>query len=979
MAKERTICLKPVVGKLLKTCWELLDVQIALIKFSAGECLKIVIKYVPDDSDNKYLKTLIQGTMLQDFSSVRQSCYECIIVMILRAGNPNNTMGNDFWKRIKQIIIDGVQSNEQEVKDYAYHCLYAFEKASYQKAQRVIEALQSLDSNIIKQYKKAVSVNDDEQDIQSISTSPKDKQLEKEEEEEEVKVKIEKDSNNTPPKPINTVVEIDEDEKEQPQNDGNKNKKSQIFPESNGRNRTVELTTPVPSNPSLSTSYEQRGKEIQNIYNKLDENNKGELNRFKAMKFLKELMNVNMRNAEIILTGLDSKKTGKFTQEMLTNWAYAHSPEMEPNPILHKEAEQSGWLTLKKSGLENRIQLYKSLLQLEKSDKNYNMVYDLDHKICILNYLLTEPDDVQINIQSTPSPSPNESKANEQPQDVYNKLDENNNSQNETEKKLQSHQRQLSEEKKKVETIRNELNDLQVEYDASLMLTSTAQKQLEETRNELNDIKKKYEQLEISELTEPKQQTQENEWKLKQQKYENEIQNAKQNEQKYKDQISLKIKEHEKKEMEWNKQEQIYKEQIGDLRKHKTELKDMINQHEQKIKEMDTNAKKREEIINDTNSIIAEKEEKIKSIEQELRHEKLKQSKDIIQQIQSLHTKRDELAAKEKERNIRQEAEQNKLQQEKAEFERHRMEYERQQQLMRQQQRKMEQQRRQILDLERKNKEMDWDKKQKEWKQRHLKYKQQHETSNMQREKLEKQIKEMNNQSKEDYAKIKVNEFENKQLIKEKEKLQQIKTDEILQKEKKQEKRKQLMKQRRMKHAEVMKLKKLNNNHFKTWNSASDIVNWVVSLNNNKYMKYKSTLQTNLEEEKVNGIYLSENRITAMDVRSSWGINNDIDSKEISQHIKFLKSWHLARETMKSYKRNILFSEQKMDISKISKVLIISLAIGDYDEYAPLPDVTNDLENYQKVFSDKYGYTIISNDDIDNNYGSYYMNYEQIH
>eukprot|EP01084_Bolivina_argentea_P268457 455974_1 len=196
MAKERTICLKPVVGKLLKTCWELLDVQIALIKFSAGECLKIVIKYVPDDSDNKYLKTLIQGTMLQDFSSVRQSCYECIIVMILRAGNPNNTMGNDFWKRIKQIIIDGVQSNEQEVKDYAYHCLYAFEKASYQKAQRVIEALQSLDSNIIKQYKKAVSVNDDEQDIQSISTSPKDKQLEKEEEEEEVKVKIEKDSNN---------------------------------------------------------------------------------------------------------------------------------------------------------------------------------------------------------------------------------------------------------------------------------------------------------------------------------------------------------------------------------------------------------------------------------------------------------------------------------------------------------------------------------------------------------------------------------------------------------------------------------------------------------------------------------------------------------------------------------------------------------------------------------------------------------------
>ena len=67
MAKERTSCLKGVVGKLLKTCWELLDVKIPLIKFSAGECLKIVIKYVPDDSDNKYLKTLVQGTMLHDF------------------------------------------------------------------------------------------------------------------------------------------------------------------------------------------------------------------------------------------------------------------------------------------------------------------------------------------------------------------------------------------------------------------------------------------------------------------------------------------------------------------------------------------------------------------------------------------------------------------------------------------------------------------------------------------------------------------------------------------------------------------------------------------------------------------------------------------------------------------------------------------------------------------------------------------------
>eukprot|EP01084_Bolivina_argentea_P176741 305798_1 len=84
-------------------------------------------------------------------------------------------------------------------------------------------------------------------------------------------------------------------------------------------------TTPIPSNSSLSNSYQQRSKEIQNIHNKLDVSNNGELNRFKAIKFLQELMNVNMKNAANILTGLDSKKTGKFTKDMLISWAYAKS------------------------------------------------------------------------------------------------------------------------------------------------------------------------------------------------------------------------------------------------------------------------------------------------------------------------------------------------------------------------------------------------------------------------------------------------------------------------------------------------------------------------------------------------------------------------------------------------------------------------------------------------------------------------------
>lgn len=154
---------------------------------------------------------------------------------------------------------------------------------------------------------------------------------------------------------------------------------------------SLSPTTPIPFNEKLSRNYEERKKQIEDVYDELDESKEGHLNRFKAMKFLKELMNVNMRNAEIVLTGLDSKRTGKFTKEALFNWVYAHSPEMEPNPYLYREAAETFcWLALRKAALETRIQLYSQLLKLEKADKNYSMVFDLEHRICVLTYLLKQ-------------------------------------------------------------------------------------------------------------------------------------------------------------------------------------------------------------------------------------------------------------------------------------------------------------------------------------------------------------------------------------------------------------------------------------------------------------------------------------------------------------------------------------------------------------------------------------------------------------
>merc|ERR1712048_732647 len=190
------------------------------------------------------------------------------------------------------------------------------------------------------------------------------------------------------PDPIATGGYAEDDEKEIPQNPYAADKVDEDV--------IVERTapTPIPSNEALPSSLEERTAQIEEIYKKLDTETNGYLNRFKAMTFLKQLMNVNMRNAEIILSGLDLQnedgKRGQFSKEMLTNWAYFHSPEMEPNPLLHQEAESMHWLTLRKDGLEKRKTLYAKLLQLEKTEKNYAIVYELDSKICILNYLIRQ-------------------------------------------------------------------------------------------------------------------------------------------------------------------------------------------------------------------------------------------------------------------------------------------------------------------------------------------------------------------------------------------------------------------------------------------------------------------------------------------------------------------------------------------------------------------------------------------------------------
>merc|ERR1712176_127811 len=101
------------------------------------------------------------------------------------------------------------------------------------------------------------------------------------------------------PDPIATGGYAEDDEKEIPQNPYAADKVDEDV--------IVERTapTPIPSNEALPSSLEERTAQIEEIYKKLDAESNGYLNRFKAMTFLKQLMRVDMRNAEIILSGLD--------------------------------------------------------------------------------------------------------------------------------------------------------------------------------------------------------------------------------------------------------------------------------------------------------------------------------------------------------------------------------------------------------------------------------------------------------------------------------------------------------------------------------------------------------------------------------------------------------------------------------------------------------------------------------------------------
>ena len=86
------------------------------------------------------------------------------------------------------------------------------------------------------------------------------------------------------------------------------------------------------------------------------------------------------------------------------------------------------------------------------------------------------------------------------------------------------------------------------------------------------------------------------------------------------------------------------------------------------------------------------------------------------------------------------------------------------------------------------------------------------------------------------------------------------------------------------KQLQEMTLKVTDVNNYQSWDS-QQIVFWIISLDDGRFMKYEQLLLSSLKEEEINGSQLSQ--VNEADVKG-WGINNFADKKKLVQHVKLL-------------------------------------------------------------------------------------------
>eukprot|EP01084_Bolivina_argentea_P275439 469741_1 len=324
VAKAKKANVKTQVAKILNVCWEVYDSKEELAAFSALKLSKVMLKYVPDDAENKVLKTLIQGTNLKDFDAVQRGCFEGIKVYIRKAGNPKAKVkpNKDFWELTKKLISEGLASGDETRKQRCYELLVAYEKANANKAARITNCFnnkQEAEYSAVKGGGKADDAGGDEK-----------------EEEEEERQEWQPDVSKRGPR-------------------------------------------------DLSRDYDERKEELGESFDAYDDEGEGYISNDRCRQFIRDLFDVTGTDADIACKGLDTKLDGCITKPRMLKWSLAHSwKKVKKNPYLDKEGIAFGYKSSRKERLEQRVELFEKLKEIEVAEHNYAALYDIDHRMCVL-------------------------------------------------------------------------------------------------------------------------------------------------------------------------------------------------------------------------------------------------------------------------------------------------------------------------------------------------------------------------------------------------------------------------------------------------------------------------------------------------------------------------------------------------------------------------------------------------------------------
>eukprot|EP01084_Bolivina_argentea_P013210 24769_1 len=197
------------------------------------------------------------------------------------------------------------------------------------------------------------------------------------------------------------------------------------------------------------------------------------------------------------------------------------------------------------------------------------------------------------------------------------------------------------------------------------------------------------------------------------------------------------------------------------------------------------------------------------------------------------------------------------------------------------------------------------------------------------------------------------------------------------QKEERRQKKLKIQQQRKQTSEEMRKLKYLNPKNYEKWNS-KDVVEYICKLNEDKYIEYYSKLLNMFEKNNINGKWLSQQSIYHILNKENIEMDKE-DQQDICAHLSYITTWNRAQTLMNKFSFFEQYFDNKIQLQNIQNVLVISVGIVEYEELPFLIDVPDDLENYVRVFQNKYGYSIISNVDLNHNHDfGYHMTYEKL-